>query len=62
LRGLAWGYAVGRDVVYRDLPSEGDTLPEPCARDMLPLVELQLAKAGVRLATVLNGALISARN
>jgi hypothetical protein len=48
---------VARDDVYRFPPS--NRLDDDYARRMLPIVEAQLAKAGVRLAAVLNTAFAS---
>jgi hypothetical protein len=50
------GYEIAADVIYGKLPHSG-TLPESYEAEALPIVDEQLKRAGVRLATVLNKAL-----
>ena len=47
-------YRMSVNLIYKHLPSETVVLSESYGRDMLPVVDGQLERAGVRLATVLN--------
>jgi len=47
-------YWIAVDVIYKNLPSDTSVLPESYGIEMLPVVDGQLERAGVRLATVLN--------
>jgi hypothetical protein len=50
-------YAIAVDVIYKNLPSEIGALSGSYGTKMLPIVDGQLKRAGVRLAMVLNGIL-----
>ncbi len=50
-------YRLAVNVIYKNLPSETIPLPESYGMEMLPVVDGQLERAGVRLATVLNAIL-----
>jgi hypothetical protein len=56
---VAWaneGYEIATNIIYGKLPHSG-TLPESYAAKALPIVNEQLERAGVRLATVVNNCL-----
>ncbi len=50
-------YRLSVNVIYKNLPSGTGILPESYGREMLPIVDGQLERAGVRLAMVLNSIL-----
>jgi hypothetical protein len=47
-------YQIAADVIYKNLPTETGVLPDSYGAEMLPIVNRQLKRAGVRLANVLN--------
>jgi hypothetical protein len=56
---VAWaneGYEIAVQVIYGKLPHSG-ALPDSYEAEALPIVNEQLERAGVRLATVLNNCL-----
>lgn len=59
----AWeAHGISRDVAYRDLPDGNPVvLGEAYARRAAPAIELQLQRAGVRLARLLNEVFAAAR-
>jgi hypothetical protein len=50
-------YKIATDVIYKKLPDNAGNLPSSYEREMLPIVNQQLRRAGVRLAKSLNEAL-----
>jgi hypothetical protein len=56
---ISWvneGHEIAARTIYRELPHVG-TLPDDYETKALPIVNEQLKRAGVRLATVLNASL-----
>jgi hypothetical protein len=51
------GYTIATDVIYKRLPDAFGALSSSYGTDMLPIVNGQLRRAGVRLADLLNKAL-----
>jgi hypothetical protein len=49
-------YDLARRAIYSQPPHDGEVLPVDYASHMLPFVEGQLERAGVRLAALLNAA------
>ncbi len=47
-------YPLAVNVIYKNLPSGTIPLPESFGMEVLPVVDGQLERAGVRLARVLN--------
>ncbi len=56
---ISWineGHEIAARIIYGELPHSG-TLPDDYETKVLPIVNEQLERAGVRLATVLNACL-----
>lgn len=50
-------YGIARQMIYSPKPQDGETLPDGYAERMLPVVDQQLERAGVRLTAALVRAL-----
>jgi S1/P1 Nuclease len=55
-------YGIARHVIYKRLPGAVGTLTPSYHEEMLPIVDQQLQRAGVRLAELLNKALVLSQN